>query len=147
MSLCLGWTSGGFIPKIPLLIKANWEALIRLSPLFTHLLCCQGATLLRHVCGLLINGPCPHMWADYSRGVFVSVPTHRWLWNHPSCTLINQPTWRQLIQRKCDSCSPEGMVHKDDGPPSHHPQSVWEAQDPVKNYRCKILLGCLWHVK
>lgn len=33
-----------------------------------------------------------------------------------SHTLINQPTWRQLIQRRCDSCSPLGTIQEEEGP-------------------------------
>lgn len=34
-----------------------------------------------------------------------------------SHTLINQPTWRQLIQSKCDSCSRAGTIQEEEGPP------------------------------
>lgn len=50
----------------------------------------------------------------------------------PSHTPINQPTWRRLIRRKRDSCSPVGTVQEEEGPLTPTSKCLWGSGSGVK---------------
>lgn len=62
-----------------------------------------------------------------------------------SHTLINQPTWRQLIQRKCDSCSPVETIQEEEGPLKPTSKCLWGSGSGAKQLHMYDLTRLFFH--